>query len=340
MANINITNVCNRKCPYCFAEEFTLCAAKEFMTFENFKKAVDFVASVKGERVGILGGEPTLHPEFELFMEYVLNHPGVSQVTLFTNGSHPEYIKRYLSSPKFGCLVNCNSPKDLGDTDYQSLVDGLKDVFSDGIYSKNVNVGLNVYSPEIDYSFIVDICKLIKRDSLRLALAIPMNAYENEYDPLRMFYYAKPTLLSLFEKLLDAGVMPHFDCNLVSPCVWSAEETNFIRKFQELPSAAAHGFNLLTGNTCCPVIDISPDLTAVRCFGMSRDHKVNITDFNNVNDLRAYFSTLTDSYKFAVSTHENCDKCNSRMMQKCTCGCLAFKSKKIIKMRSCLNALC
>lgn len=40
------------------------------MDFETFKRAVDSMEGFPG-LVALIGGEPTLHPEFERFMEYL-----------------------------------------------------------------------------------------------------------------------------------------------------------------------------------------------------------------------------------------------------------------------------
>lgn len=65
---IELTNACPMRCANCtrFCGHHT---KPFFMDFETFKKAVD---SLKGFRgiVGIMGGEPTQHPEFKRFMEY------------------------------------------------------------------------------------------------------------------------------------------------------------------------------------------------------------------------------------------------------------------------------
>ncbi|WP_297443728.1 radical SAM protein [Acidocella sp.] len=71
---IDITNACPRKCANCTR----FCGHHEepfFMDFETFKKAVD---SLKGFRgiVGIMGGEPTVHPEFRRFVEYYRDNIG------------------------------------------------------------------------------------------------------------------------------------------------------------------------------------------------------------------------------------------------------------------------
>lgn len=65
---IDITNSCTHFCSNCTR----FCGLHKkpfFMDFETFKKAVDSMKGYKGI-VGIMGGEPTLHPEFARFMEY------------------------------------------------------------------------------------------------------------------------------------------------------------------------------------------------------------------------------------------------------------------------------
>lgn len=65
---IEITNACTKRCSNCTR----FCGHHRspfFMDFETFKKAVDSMKGYKG-MVGIMGGEPTLHPEFEKFLNY------------------------------------------------------------------------------------------------------------------------------------------------------------------------------------------------------------------------------------------------------------------------------
>ena len=65
---IDITNACPRRCATC--SRFCGHHAKPFMMdFQTFKKAVDSLRDFPGI-VGISGGEPTLHPEFEKFVRY------------------------------------------------------------------------------------------------------------------------------------------------------------------------------------------------------------------------------------------------------------------------------
>ena len=66
---IDITNACANSCSNCtrFCGHHT---KPFFMDFETFKTAVNSLDDYKG-CVGIIGGEPTLHPEFEKFADYI-----------------------------------------------------------------------------------------------------------------------------------------------------------------------------------------------------------------------------------------------------------------------------
>ncbi len=66
---IDITNACVHECSNCTR----FCGHHKkpfFMDFEMFKRAID---SLEGfdRCIGVMGGEPTIHPEFERFAEYI-----------------------------------------------------------------------------------------------------------------------------------------------------------------------------------------------------------------------------------------------------------------------------
>jgi len=66
---IDITNACDKRCSNCTR----LCGHHKkpyFMDFETFKRAVDSLDGFQGSW-NLMGGEPTLHPEFERFVRYL-----------------------------------------------------------------------------------------------------------------------------------------------------------------------------------------------------------------------------------------------------------------------------
>ena len=71
MANIMMTDVCNLRCPYCFANEFVNKDRNE-ISEEAFDKAVDFiVGDGSHSSVGLIGGEPTIHSNFEYLVTFM-----------------------------------------------------------------------------------------------------------------------------------------------------------------------------------------------------------------------------------------------------------------------------
>lgn len=88
MPNIAITNYCNLKCPYCFADDM-IHESKNNMTLENYIKLLHYLTEYNNEQhVGIIGGEPTLHPQFKeiLIESNQCANKNNTQFTLFTNG--------------------------------------------------------------------------------------------------------------------------------------------------------------------------------------------------------------------------------------------------------------
>lgn len=66
---IDVTNACVHQCANC--TRFCGHHAKPFfMSFDMFKRAVDSLEGFPG-MAGVIGGEPTLHPEFERFADYI-----------------------------------------------------------------------------------------------------------------------------------------------------------------------------------------------------------------------------------------------------------------------------
>jgi len=95
---IDITNACPHRCSNC--TRFSGHHRHPFtMDFNTFKRAVDSLQDFPG-MVGIMGGEPTLHPQFEQFVEYYRERIG--QARSIDHASIPladfvEYTEEHLA---------------------------------------------------------------------------------------------------------------------------------------------------------------------------------------------------------------------------------------------------
>lgn len=101
---IDITNACVHKCSNC--TRFCGHHKKPFyMDFETFKAAVDSFDGYQGT-VGIMGGEPTLHPEFARFLEYLNEHPYYPKAENILVRPTKEFMKTVAKMEQDNTFVN------------------------------------------------------------------------------------------------------------------------------------------------------------------------------------------------------------------------------------------
>lgn len=323
MPNIAITAKCNLKCPYCFADEYTNGQSMDEMSFDNFLTAKKFILSSGLKGFGIIGGEPSLHSQYKEILKNCINDTNVERIVVYTNGLNiQDYIGEYASS-KVHFLINCNSPTFLG-TRFDKLRENIKLLANDFCAGNRITLGLNLYTVDQDYIHIIDLCKSINAHSVRLSVTVPMDSIDmREY-----FNEMKSLLMSCYRDLSHANIRPHYDCNVIPSCLYSEKE---LFEVATLLNNCGEERSRLIGEKCIckPVIDILPNLTAIRCFGLSGVCKVNIADFNNITDLHNYFLREIDGKLVETITNTECDNCYKRKTLQCYGGCLAFRYNKM-----------
>ena len=136
---IDITNACTFNCSNCTR----FCGQHKkpfFMDFETFKKAVDSLKDFKG-MVGIIGGEPTLHPEFDKFVKYLAqNRP---EYRTKTSIKYPlKSVKNYLNKLKYRNGARCGLWTSFGEGYYKHF-ELIQDTF---VYQcLNDHLGVNTH---------------------------------------------------------------------------------------------------------------------------------------------------------------------------------------------------
>lgn len=327
MANIFLTRKCNLKCPYCFADEFV---NKEYenITLKDFKTAINFIKTDPNERIGLIGGEPSLHPDFNTILDILTKDEDIKNFIIYTNGLEINKYLEKISNKKVHLLVNCNSQNDIGDK-FEKLKKNIKLLANK---NNNFALGINLYSDKMDYSYIFDLLKSVNKHDLRFSTAIPNTDKENTTNALDEYNKFKPFLFRFFEDCLKNEIVPRNDCNAIPACLLSIKE----KKLQLKLSVLAHKYDIpdtiQTGNTCNPVIDILPNLMAVRCFGLSKYDKVPISEFKSISLLREYFWHTIDLYAKLSFENEDCANCKMRLIDKCGL-CYTYKLKRMKKIK-------
>ena len=327
MPNIMLTYRCNLHCPYCFANEFVNSSSTD-ITLENFDKAISYLTKQGPSRVGLIGGEPTLHPQFEDILLRIINNSMVSEATIYTNGILLDKYIKLLVHPKFRILVNWNSPADIGDKIFSRIRDNVDDLILNYHMKDRINIGVNLYGDGFDYSYVTELLQRYNLHRLRISITAPDFSRNTETDVLAYFRAHKAFLLRFFHDMDSIQVLPYYDCNKPPYCVWTDEERmwleSYVKKYPTQDSS-------LIGHKsfCFPVVDILPNLQAVRCFGMSDYLKVNIFDFESVTDIASYFLNYVDALAYKIPTDSKCLECYQCKIRHCTAGCIGFKASKI-----------
>lgn len=327
MSNIMLTYRCNLHCSYCFANEFVNKENTD-ITVRNFRKAVEFLTGSGETRIGLIGGEPTLHPVFQLLMEMLIANKKVTGITVYTNGLLMDRYIPQLVNPKVGALVNCNSPQIIGEKAFGTMQENLDTLILRYYMKDRINLGINLYSNEMDYSYIMDLLQRYKMHRVRISLTVPDFSACGNVDVLDYFRKRKQFMMKFFRDMDSIKVMPYFDCNYPPQCIWTEEEKAWLEAYTaRYPEGES---NLIGGySRCNPVVDILPNLQAVRCFGMSDFMKVPISDFKNIRDLRRYFFGAIDSEAGRLAACEECRECYERKINTCYAGCIGFKASRI-----------
>lgn len=322
MSNIVINETCNLKCPYCFADEFVNKSAND-ITIENFKEAVRFIktSSKYCGRIGLIGGEPLLHPMFDDFLDEIIKDDEISHCVIYTNGILlNKYIEKFINK-KFAFLINLNSPNDIGDNTYSKIINNIEELIDKGYNPRNITLGINLYKLDFDYNYFLQALERFGFTCARLAVTIPQ--YQSDRKGVSVFKY-KELIYNLYVDLMAMGVRPIFDCNKPPLCMWNELEKKKINFFQREFPSDFYGINL-TESKCNPVIDILPDLTAIRCFGLSEYTKQDIRNYKSIDELSIYYSKEFDDKYARKCSFGKCESCNDRLNSNCYGGCLSEK---------------
>lgn len=324
-----ITNRCNLRCPYCFAADF-LDPQQSDITDGNFYKAADFLLKDRGAVIGLIGGEPLLHPHINDYILKLAEETDVSAVMLYTNGMLLTRIAGLFRSPSAASvlriLVNSNSPDVTGHKAYEKWLEQLDLVFNRYCMGRNIKFGINLYSNDLDYSYMEDVLLRFGQKQVRFSLTVPEFGCEgSRCTSLEDFKSRKDYLFEFYHRMAEIGVLAYADCNKPPRCIWTDKEWEWICAYRRaFPNVAS---NIADPDVSCrPVIDITTQLTAGRCFGLSSCGEVHIGDFKNPADLRKYFEIEYDSDMYRVPSDEACKECYGRKTGHCSGGCLGYKA--------------
>lgn len=227
MANIAIVNYCNLKCPYCFAEDM-IKEDNAFMSLEQYSKLLDFILKDPENRIGILGGEPTLHPQFIELLNLTKEKCKKRQIILFTNGIELKQFLPYIDGIQV--LINYNHPNNLSEIQKNKLQQSLNAIEELDWFNVNrISLGCNIYLGCTDYSYFWDAVSKYKLKIVRCSVVAPGGIYtdwKNKKD--EYFNLLKPVYLEFCKEAIKHNCILEMDCSHVPFCYFTEEEKELV----------------------------------------------------------------------------------------------------------------
>lgn len=321
MPNILLTSLCNRACPYCFAETEMSAASSRFLSWENLIYIADFLESSGNRQVSLLGGEPTIHPRFVDFVLYLLRRN--FEVSVFTNGMlSPARLAQFKSfltdvpSERINFVCNLNDPVQTPASDKETR--RVHDFLT--VMGPWTTAGFNIYRTDFTLDFLFEnINRYGLKRYLRLGLTQPIPGKQNAFIAPSEIRGVIQRLYAYRARFDAHRVKPGLDCGFPI-CQFSDEELGWLHRT---------GGHAQFG--CGPAFDISPDMSVYYCFPLSNYRRKSLFDFDSVEQVHAYFRATRDPIKSEIAgIFEECDGCRYQEDGTCAGGGLCHAVKGFI----------
>ncbi|MFA4889653.1 MAG: radical SAM protein [Candidatus Omnitrophota bacterium] len=307
--NIMLTNFCNRNCPYCFAKDKLRSAALErcsFLSRGNLKIIINFLKKSKMKHLGIIGGEPTLHPQFPKIIDELLRQG--FNLKIFSNALFNAQVQQFLFKHRnkpWIMLANINPPDTYRKHEWQRINTALR------ILHDKVLLGFNISRINFNADFLIP---LIKKHhlprSIRLGVASPIVAEKNEYIAFNDHPRLSSRIVRFAEQCDKENISIRFDCGFA------------LCNFSEQQLGKLFYCNAKFSSSCGEVIDVGPDLSVWRCFPLSAVCNKKLTDFKNLQGISLFYARKFMNFR-KIGATQKCRGCRYLARRQCSGGCLA-----------------
>jgi len=318
MANLTISNICNLHCPYCFASTHMADnwegPGPAFIALETFERHLDFLDRSGIEQVRLIGGEPTLHPEFPVLVQRIRQRG--KNVAVFSHGLMPERSLACLASlPAEQCtvLINMNASRAPDGPNAQELARRRATLERLG---ERALPGFTIYKTNFDLTPLLPIIEATGcQRSVRLGLAQPILAGENAYLHPKQYPFVGHKIVQFAQLAAAAGVTLQYDCGFVR-CMFPSKD---FEQLEQLGMAPAFH--------CNPILDIDLTGSAVHCFPLTGVVQTPITNGQDARSLRETLSAQSRPFRMS-GIYRECSACLYKARGDCTGGCLAATMRR------------
>ena len=325
MANLIISEVCNFHCPYCFSSTSSIIRANHkgdgkqtnFIDIIEFQKRLEFLHLSHIDEIRLIGGEPTLHPQFREILALAASRQ--KRVVVFSHGIVSQTVLKCLHSysPELlTVLVNMNAVR------RADVFPDLDAARRENVINRLGNRALLGYTIDrVDFEIDSLIPLVIKNRciaKIRLGLAHPVLVGTNQFLHPKQYTAVGNKITNFVVDAAAQGIKVEFDCGFVR-CMFSNQDIDRLQKV---------GIEL--GWRCNPIMDISLDDQIYHCFPLAIKYKIPFNYTLTANHFRAILIDETSPYR-QTGIYKECSTCPFKRSSECAGGCLSTTIRRFAR---------
>jgi radical SAM protein with 4Fe4S-binding SPASM domain len=315
MPNVLLTTGCNLSCQYCFAQE-KMHGKRKDISFGDVRKVIAFLRRSNCPIFRVMGGEPTLHPQFIEIVQLALQEG--MHVDVLSNGTWTDKCNDFFSriSPhRMLFLLNVDHPDSYTPRQWQRIENNLAAITG----RKGVTLSFNIFEKQPRYAYIFDLTTRYDIRNIRMSFSLPVFGAQNTYLDIEEHKGMAPFIMQFVREAESHGVTAQLD-NALPLCIFSYEQAGELMLKGVLdPRRNAR---------CEPIIDIGPDLTVWFCFCLSKLYNRRLAEFENLQEIQAYYREVMHVYQDVIFPMEECYDCDYREVWGCQGGCITHSILK------------
>lgn len=311
MANLFLTNKCDRGCSFCFAKEgpWSIEYPARPLDMNEVAEFVELRSAAHPRETGVLGGEPLQYSRIAEVVQLMWNKGLTPKI--FTSGSclMPDDFISMNVAGQLRFVVNV-SPWDSYSAERQVHLDRFLSLFG-----KYATLSYTMVDSDIDPIFLLDyIAKYKLLPFIRLGVALPIIGGGNQYVLSERYRDVGLRTVDFGKKAALRGLTLGTDCGFVA-CMFKPDELGLLLRL---------GMDLCF--VCRPVMDVGPELEAWHCFPLSKLPRVSLRGNGNLEDAHHSLRKMASNLRERISPgiFSRCRGCLYRGRGQCDGGCLGL----------------
>ncbi len=298
MPNIILTNSCTRRCAYCFTNGDFIGE----LTLGDLREMLPFLDSFPHKSLNILGGEPSLNPDFMSIVRCLLDEG--YQLHIFTNGDIPQKVLRDLQALAYADLAFVVNRTD------EELSGNVVRFYK--ALGHEIKIGVTVFESGQNLRHTIrEIEEYRLKKAIRIGIALPSClAPDAVYLKPDLYQKVSGEMFAFLTECIGKDITPEFDCGFPF-CFFTDEQKRYLRD-HDVEFASNCGF----------IPDILPDQTVIPCFPLA-GCRVGVRGGASWSDARQALSDARGE-KSGGNIYEECATCEHIDSHRCCGGCAAF----------------